>query len=66
MPTPDRRRPELTANLRTLRANLEQLRTFHLRRLAERPVTGRSSSARRLTISSPRRPDAPSATSRSP
>jgi DnaK suppressor protein len=35
MPTPDRRRPELTANLRTLRADLEQQRTFHLRQLAE-------------------------------
>jgi DnaK suppressor protein len=35
MPTPDRRRPELTANLRTLRANLEEQREFHLRQLAE-------------------------------
>jgi RNA polymerase-binding transcription factor DksA len=35
MPTPDRRRPELTANLRLLRENLEAQRRFHLRQLAE-------------------------------
>ena len=35
MPTPDRRRPELVANLRLLRANLEAQRVFHMRQLAE-------------------------------
>jgi DnaK suppressor protein len=40
MPTPDRRRPELTASLRHLRTNLEQQRTFHQRQLAE--LTGPS------------------------
>ena len=35
MPTPDRRRPELVANLRLLRANLEAQRAFHMRQLAE-------------------------------
>jgi len=35
MPTPDRRRPELVANLRLLRENLETQRNFHMRQLAE-------------------------------
>ena len=35
MPTPDRRRPELVANLRLLRASLEAQRIFHMRQLAE-------------------------------
>jgi DnaK suppressor protein len=41
MPTPDRRRPELTADLRTLRTNLEQQRAFHMRQLAELTGTDR-------------------------
>ena len=40
MPTPDRRRPELVANLRLLRENLEAQRLFHLRQLAE--LSGRT------------------------
>ena len=35
MPTPDRRRPELVANLHVLRASLEAQRVFHMRQLAE-------------------------------
>ena len=35
MPTPDRRRPELVASLRLLRARLEEQRRFHMGQLTE-------------------------------
>ena len=35
MPTPDRRRPELVASLRLLRARLEEQRRFHMWQLTE-------------------------------